>query len=120
MPDPQHTGPRWSKGFLLWVLMACACLDPVLCSPLCLSAYRCVLHSHAVIPVEGVCHHAGQLSPPLRPQVPAEAVLPAQLLKAHVLAWALSRGDHGLRASWMARVQVLLPFPPLCWFCSDC
>jgi len=55
-------------------------------------ACRRVLHRHLVVPVEGVCHHAGQLPAPLRPQVPATTVLPSQLLEAHVLGRVLGRG----------------------------
>lgn len=57
-----------------------------------LLAYRCLLHRYPVIPVEGVRHHLGQLSPPLRPQVPAETVLPPQLLEAHFLSCKAAAG----------------------------
>lgn len=51
-----------------------------------LLTYRRLLHRHPVVPLEGVCHHSGQLPAPLRPQVPAETVLPAQLLEAHLIS----------------------------------
>lgn len=57
-----------------------------------LLTYRCLLHCHPVILVEGVRHHLGQLSPSLRPQVPAETVLPPQLLEAHFLSCKAAAG----------------------------
>lgn len=57
-----------------------------------LLTYRCLLHRHPVVPVEGVCHHPGQLPPALCPQVPAEAILPSQLLEAHIVG---GRGRQG-------------------------
>lgn len=46
---------------------------------------RCILHHHGIIPVEGDCHHAGELSASLHPQVPAQALLPTQLLQTDLL-----------------------------------
>lgn len=40
------------------------------------------LHHHSIVPVEGARHHAGELSASLHPQVPAQTLLPAQLLQA--------------------------------------
>lgn len=38
-----------------------------------------------IVPVEGDRHHAGQLSSAVHPQVPAQALLSAQLLQADLL-----------------------------------
>lgn len=57
-----------------------------------LLTYRCLLHCYPVVPLEGVRHHPGQLSPPLRPQVPAETVLPPQLLQAHFISCKAAAG----------------------------
>lgn len=46
---------------------------------------RCVFHRHAVVPVEGDRHHAGQLPAALHPEVPAPSILPTQLLQAHLI-----------------------------------
>lgn len=72
----------------------CVFLNP---PPVCLCVrVRCVLHHHAVVPVEGDGHHAGELSASLHPQVPEETLLTAQLLQAdHITtleepgAWSL-------------------------------
>lgn len=58
--------------------------DSVLVSP-----HRCLLHCHLVVPVEGHCHHPGELPAPLRPQVPETEVFSPQLLEAHVLGLLL-------------------------------
>lgn len=46
---------------------------------------RHLLHRHGVVPVEGDRHHADQLPASLHPQVPAQALLPAQLLQVDLL-----------------------------------
>lgn len=71
-----------------------------------LSARRRVLHRHAVLPVESVRHHPGQLSAPLRPQVPATTVLASQLLEAHVLGRA-REGTPGCAHAWRAESKPL-------------
>lgn len=86
------------------------------------SSYRCLLHCHPVIPLEGVCHHLGQLPPPLRPQVPAQAVLSPQLLEAHLLSCKTAgasglrsprrgQGPHRSRRRWMAWSRLALEAP---------
>lgn len=56
---------------------------------LLVSPHRCLLHCHLVVPVEGHCHHPGELPAPLRPQVPETEVFSPQLLEAHVLGLLL-------------------------------
>lgn len=46
---------------------------------------RRVFYRHGVVPVEGDHHHAGELPASLHPQVPAQTLLPAQLLQAHLV-----------------------------------
>lgn len=46
---------------------------------------RRVFYHHGVVPVEGDRHHAGELSASLHPQVPAQTLLAAQLLQAHLV-----------------------------------
>lgn len=67
---------------------SCPCFDSVLVSP-----HRCLLHCHPVVPVEGHCHHPGELPAPLRPQVPETEVFSPQLLEAHVLGLLLAHRD---------------------------
>lgn len=92
----RERGAGDTEGFLWWPrvhLVECSCHAPLL-------TYRCLLHCHPVIPLEGVRHHLGQLSPPLCPQVPAETVLPTQLLEAHFLSCRAASGRaSGLRRS---------------------
>lgn len=59
-------------------------------------ACRRVLHRLAVLPVESLRHHPGQLPAPLHPQVSATAVLAPQLLEAHLVGGALAAGGAGL------------------------
>lgn len=49
------------------------------------SFYRCLLHCYFVILVEGHCHHSGELSSPLRPEIPEAKIFSSKLLKAHIL-----------------------------------
>lgn len=49
------------------------------------SFYRCLLHCYFVVLVESHCHHSGELSSPLRPEVPEAKVFSSKLLKAHIL-----------------------------------
>lgn len=46
---------------------------------------RRVFYYHGVVPVEGDRHHAGELPASLHPQVPAQTLLAAQLLQAHLV-----------------------------------
>lgn len=97
----RERGAGDTEGFLWWPrvhLVECSCHAPLL-------TYRCLLHCHPVIPLEGVRHHLGQLSPPLCPQVPAETVLPTQLLEAHFLKLQGCLGQ-GLRPPALSQEEV--------------
>lgn len=85
----------------------------------CPFAYRCVLHRHLVVPVESLCYHPGQLSPPLHPQVSAKTILSPQLLEAHVVGCALGGGDSGLCFA-EDRAQVPFILTATCGPCCHC
>lgn len=73
------------------LLFCCPEGPPRVFDSVLLSPHRCLLHCHLVVPVEGHCHHPGELPAPLRPQVPEKEVFSPQLLKAHILGLLLAQ-----------------------------
>lgn len=63
--------------------------------PLPLFCVRYLFHHHRIVPVESDCHHAGELSAPVHPQVPAQTLLSTQLLQADLLNQGLLRQVSG-------------------------
>lgn len=113
-----ETAPRAPTAVL--AILSCTCLlgHSSLLTAVFPFAYRCVLHRHFVVLVEGLCYHPGQLSAPVRSQVPAETVLPAQLLEAHVVGvrWPKARRSRAVLAD---RVQVAFFLTASCGSCSN-
>lgn len=71
---------------------------------------RRLLHHHGVVPVEGDGHHAGELSAPLHPQVPAKTLQPAQLLQADLLKTETSLWPHLKQKGVPVFIQLSLRF----------
>lgn len=98
----------------------CVFLNP---PPVCLCVrVRCVLHHHAVVPVEGDGHHAGELSASLHPQVPEETLLTAQLLQAdHITTQRSLEPGPGLcgTTAESALLGIRTWLQPLRFLCKD-